>query len=335
LTLYFNHVKIINYLLNYRFMDESDFKELNQEFSTASNILIISHQKPDGDACGSILALLIYLRGQGKDVSAFIADSPPSYFSFLPGHEEIKNDPALLDKKWDTIVFVDTANFKIAGVAEERFQRGPVINIDHHRTNTKYGNINIIDETASSTCELIYRFFKYINFEIDRNIATCLLSGLLTDTGGLVNAATSFKAMAVSSDLLMRGAKINKIAESIFKNKSLDGLKLWGLALSRLKFNKKFNLAYTYIKESDLMEYDIKAEEIDGLANFLNALSNVSAVLVLKVSHNKIEGSWRTTKDNIDVSRLANIFGGGGHKKAAGFTVNWEIEENNGQLRIT
>ncbi len=313
-------------------MDESVFKELNQEFFKADNILLISHQKPDGDACGSILALLIYLRGQGKEVSAFIADSPPSYFSFLPDYEEIKNDTALLDKKWDTIVFVDTADFKIAGVAEERFRRGPVINIDHHRTNTKYGDINIIDETASSTCELIYCFFKYINFEINRNIATCLLSGLLTDTGGLVNAATSFKAMAISSDLLMRGAKINRIAENIFKNKSLDGLKLWGLALSRLKFNKKFNLVYTYIKESDLIECGAKAEEIDGLANFLNALSNVSATLVLKISDHKIEGSWRTTKDNIDVSRLANIFGGGGHKKAAGFTISGTIKEVNGKL---
>ncbi|MBI5766078.1 DHH family phosphoesterase [Candidatus Falkowbacteria bacterium] len=313
-------------------MGELIFEEARQKILAVNNILLITHKKPDGDACGSMLALLTYLRGQGKDVSAFIADPPPSYFSFLPDYEEIKNDTALLDKKWDTIVFVDTADFKIAGVAEELLRRCPVINIDHHQTNTKYGHINIIDETVSSTCELIYRFFKYINFEIDRNIATCLLSGLLTDTGGLVNAATSFKAMAISSDLLMKGAKINKIAENIFKNKSLDGLKMWCLELSRLKFNKRFNLAYTYIKESDLMEYNIKAEEIDGLANFLNVLSNVSAVLVLKISNHEIEGSLRTTKDNINVSRLANIFGGGGHKKAAGFTISGTIKEVNGKL---
>ena len=140
--------------------------------------------------------------------------------------------------------------------------------------------------------------------------------------------------MAVASDLTKRGGKIYQIFNHSVKNKSLNGLKLWGQVLSRIKINRQHNIAFTYIKADDFPQFGVSEEELDGIANFLNVITDVNFSLVLHLEKEKTKVSLRTTRADIDLTRLAGYFGGGGHKKASGFTVPWEIREVDGNLFI-
>ena len=314
-------------------MDES-LNKIRQLFDASRRILIIGHKKPDGDACGSILALQIYLSGLGKTIGTFVSDEPPVYFNYLPYFEEIKADPNVFAEPWDLIVFVDSGDIGHTGVDLNAIAGIPTVNIDHHFSNAGYGYANLVVPCASSTCEIIYRLLRDLGADIDRRIANCLLTGILSDTGGFSNAATSLDAMAVASDLTKRGGKIYQIFNHSVKNKSLNGLKLWGQVFSRIRINRRYNIAYTYITADDFSRFGVSEEELDGIANFLNVITDVNFSLVLHLDKEKTKVSLRTTCDDIDLSRLAGYFGGGGHKKAVGFTVPWEISEINGSLIV-
>ncbi len=313
------------------------FLAINRRLMAAQRILLVSHQKPDGDALGATLSLIIYLRSFGKTAEIFTSDAPPSYFNFLPEIEAVRNDPELLRQNWDLILFVDTCDFshaKIENLMPADFAENFIINFDHHLTNAKFGRINYVDEHASSACEIVYHFFQAINYDFDRKIAVCLLNGILSDTGGFVNGATTISAIEIASALARKGARIYKINGNILKNKSINGLRLWGLALSRLAVNQKTNSAHTYLTEADLKNFKVNNEEIDGLTNFLNVICDVDFVIFFRVYPGRLTAGLRTNKENIDVAKIAGAFGGGGHKKAAGFSVPWEAVVENGQLRI-
>ncbi len=310
------------------------FDSIQTQILSSHSILLITHQKPDGDACGSILAMLHYLELLDKNVTAYVPDPAPSYFSFLPGFEKLTSDQNILGLHYDTIILLDCASFKQATINPEKFSASVIINIDHHWTNPLYGDFNAVQEKASSTCEVVYDFFKNINYDLDQPIAVCLLNGILADTGAFSNSATSSEAMAIAGKLIQKGAKIHKINDQVTKTHSLYGLRLWGKVLSRLKINKTYSIAHTYITQEEIRQENVSEEEIDGLVNFLNSLSDAEVVMVLKIGPTIIKGSFRTKSDKINVADLAAVFGGGGHKKAAGFTVNWQAIEKNGELVI-
>ena len=303
------------------------FDEINGLFLRSNSFLLIAHQNPDGDACGSILGLFFYLKSLGKKVSVFVADEPATYFSFLPGFDELKSESSVFYESWDVVVFLDSSDINHTRVDTSFVKTQTIVNIDHHFTNNGYGQLNFVDSHASSTCEIIYKFLKHVGFEIDRRIATCLLAGIFNDTGGFSNAATNIDSIVIASDLVKHGVKIHQLFNYIANNKSIDGLRLWGVVLSRLKINKEFNIAYTYIKDDDFKLYRVNEAEFDGLANFLNVIAEVNFSMVVRVKPDGIKVSLRTTRDDVDVSAVAGLFGGGGHKKAAGFSAPWKLEE--------
>lgn len=315
-------------------MFEAAFNQVSHKLLVANNILLISHKKPDGDACGAILSLLIYLRDLGKNTGAFVADGPPSYFDFLPFIEELKNDRSVLEQQWEVAIVLDSGDWDYTGFDRRLLNSAFIINLDHHWSNHHFGDINLVDNRASSTCEMIYHFFEAVGAPLNRRIATCLLNGILTDTSGFTNAATTVASMRIASRLISQGAKIHHITNKVVRNKSIDGLRLWGLILSRFKINKKFDLAYTYIKEEEFKKYKVAEEEIDGFVNFLNIIADVSLVMFLRLNHQDVKVSLRTNQDEIDLARLAALFGGGGHKKAAGFSVPWQLVEREGELEV-
>jgi len=187
---------------------------------------------------------------------------------------------------------------------------------------------------ASSTSEIVYKFLNHFNFEINKNIATCLLTGILTDTGNFTNGATTVSALKIASDLLIRGARFNQITFSTSKNKSLAILKLWGRILSRLEEND-LGVVFTVITLKDLEESELDREALEGVANFLNNLAGLRIILVLKEEENGfIKGSLRSNDDVLDVSEIAKFLGGGGHKKAAGFTIKGQLVEVDGKWKV-
>ncbi|MEK9152331.1 MAG: DHHA1 domain-containing protein, partial [Patescibacteria group bacterium] len=247
-------------------------------------------------------------------------------------------DPAvIISGRPDVIAVFDAGDLGYAGVLDmiAAMNNHPtIINFDHHATNTNFGDINVLDVGASSTAEVVYHFLHSGNVDISREIATCLLTGILTDTGSFSNPATTASSLEAASDLLRRGASIHEVARRLMRNKPMEALRLWGLVLARLKYDAKLGVATTAIFRRDLEDSGVEEEHVEGLSNFLNSFLNAKVVLVLKeLPDGKVKGSFRTA-DELDVSVIAKLMGGGGHKKAAGFTAPGRIVEGENGWRV-
>lgn len=318
------------------------YQAIIHAIAQASHVVLISHRSPDGDTLGSSLALRHYIESLGKRATNYCVDEAPPYLQFLPqAHTVGPHDGVWTDPTVDLIIVLDTSDLNHAGVTEyintsasiSATHNGssrpwPVIVIDHHFTNAAYGDINLINDKASSACELVYDILTYAN-AITQPIATCLLTGLVTDTGSFSNLATTSSSVHAASDLLRYGADIQRIARNTLSYRPFTTLKLWGRALERLHEDEKTGMIVTYITLNDIEECKADHEAVSGISNFLNSLSQSAekAVLVLaQTTPGVIKGSLRTTSPLIDVSEFAKLHGGGGHKKAAGFTLNGTLQ---------
>lgn len=303
-------------------------QQIHQLLTSAEKTLIVIHQNPDGDAVGSISALAEYLFNLDRNLRLFCPTAVPPKLQFLPHAHLITNKKEILKDSVDLIVVLDSGDLRYAGI-DDLAPNHPatLINIDHHPTNEKYGHINLLNPTASSTTEILYHFFKENGININHNMATALLAGIINDTDNFVNPATSEIALNVASDLLRRGANLNLIHNWTIKNKTISILKLWGVVLGRLEKKENLDMAYTYLTKKDILQYDIADDsETDGIANFLNKLDGAKISLLMKETpEGKIKGSFRTTREDVDVSAIAKKMGGGGHKKASGFTAEGTI----------
>jgi phosphoesterase RecJ-like protein len=308
--------------------------QIHQLLLSSQRILLIGHQRPDEDTLGAILSFSLYLKSLGKEVGMYTADPPPAYLFFMPGIDLISNNSGVFSESWDTYVFLDCGSIGNTRLDEKILFGKTVINIDHHISNVGYGKLNLIDTKASSTCEIVYDYFKLLGIAVDRRIATCLLSGILGDTSGFIHSTTGTKTVMIASELIKTGVKIHQIFNFVVRNKTVGGLKLWGEVLSRLKVNDELGIAYTWINDDDFRKFGAQADELDGLANFLNAIVDVGATAVFKISPNRIKASWRTKREDIDLSAFCANFGGGGHRKASGFSIPVTVIERNGELVV-
>lgn len=304
---------------------ENTAKQINYEILQAQKILIIPHRNPDGDALGSISALVEYLVSRGIEPEIFCNTEIQNKYYFLPHLHLVKNDPLIFtDPEIDLVIVVDTGDLSHAGVDKYlKDHPAKIINIDHHQTNPGYGHINMLHFKASSTTEIIYSFFRYNSISVNHKIATSLLTGLISDTENFTNGATTSTAMSIASELVRYGANYKLINNWLLKNKTLNILRLWGMALSRLKKHEEMDLVYTYLLQEDFTKHEVEETETDGIANFLNKLDGAKISLIMKeTADKKTKGSFRTTFNDVDVSTLAKHLGGGGHKKAAGFVYD-------------
>lgn len=305
-------------------------KQIYTKIQEAENILLVPHINPDGDALGSLTAFMQFLRSIGKPHGAFCATAIPENLKNLPHTEYISANPAIWNENYDLVIVFDSGDIRRAGIAEyftNSARKSVIINIDHHITNENFGDHNMVMPNSSSTAEVLYDFFKYNDIAIDATIATCLLAGLITDTDFFTNGSTSVKSLEITSALITAGGNIKLIKELIFKNKTVDLLKIYGIILSRLKKHAKIDLIYTYITQKDTQKYAISDTSMDELTNFMNNISGIKACLIFKeLTDGKIKCSFRTTRHDIDVSFIAKQFGGGGHKKAAGCTIDGPLQ---------
>ncbi|PIR04356.1 MAG: hypothetical protein COV59_01345 [Candidatus Magasanikbacteria bacterium CG11_big_fil_rev_8_21_14_0_20_39_34] len=307
------------------------YKKIKNILDDAQNVLLLPHQNPDPDALGSALAMYEFLKKSGKNVKVFCKTGVPSRLHFLPNHTEVVSDPCIWkETPFDTIILFDSGDLFYAGVAEyieELTSRPTIINIDHHASNKKFGDVNLLDISASSTAEVVYYFFHVNRFEINANMATNLIAGVIADTDNFTNAATNYFSLFVTGDLIKHGGKYKLVKEHLYRDKSVDILKLWGEILGRLQHHTTFDIVYTYISQDDMNRYDVTHEEISGFSNFMNNIQQGCATVFFKEKEDgSIRASLRTTLDHIDVSAIAKHFGGGGHKKACGFEIEGPIE---------
>jgi len=305
-------------------------KKIYKELVKAQDILIVMHKEPDGDALGSSLAMFEFIKKNlQKNPVVYSSTALPENLKFLPYVEYVEtNKDAVNFSKFSLILVLDSGDLDYANIKELVDKNQLIINIDHHQTNQFYGELNMVDDKAASTSEILYWFFKWNNLPISPNMATCLLTGLITDTGNFTNAATTTTALMVAGELVRFGAHLGNINDKTLKNKTIPSLKLWGLALSRLSKHREIDLAHTFLTQKDFAEHQVDEEMADGISNFLNNLEEAKIALVLKETKDgKIKGSLRTTHDDIDVAVIAQKLGGGGHRKAAGFTAEGNVDD--------
>lgn len=307
-------------------------KLIFEKLLAARRPILVSHRKPDGDTLGGMMAVYNWLRDQGREAYAFCVDAPSSAYSYFPRIREVqKNHEIFHDELVDMICVFDAGDLQYAGIdtyVAAMPKRPFIANFDHHVTNTLFGDANLVVTDASSTAEVVHAFFAANAAEVTQAMATCLMTGLLTDTSNFSNPATTVKSLEIASDLLLKGVSMRDITRRLMRNKPVAALKLWGLALERLRWDEGKKTATTALFRKDLEEHPVDDEHLEGLSNFLNHILKADVVLVLKETHDgKVKGSYRSATD-VDVAELAKAHGGGGHKKAAGFTVAGAIGEH-------
>ena len=294
-------------------------------FRVYDSFLLMIHQSPDGDAVASALALGLALKEIGKTVDMVCVDPVPYQFRFLSGASLIRSDFFLGD--YDVIVTLDCGDTKRTGFSPRlkelvRQKELVLVNIDHHPKNDLHGlaTHNLIDFTAPSTSYLVAELIRGLHIRISHKIATCLLTGLYTDTGGFKHSNTTAKTLHFAATLLGHGARLKDITRHISQATSVARLRLWGIALSRVQQHHDFNLVSTVIGADDITRVNANDDDIAGIAALLATIpADVAALVVVQDGQTQVR--MRTKNKQIDLERLAVYLGGGGRRMSAGFTV--------------
>lgn len=290
---------------------------------------ITTHIKPDGDGVGSSLGLCWLLRSLGKNAEVIVHGNVPQAYRSLPGAEDIR-DIKSIDAKYDAVFIIECSDLERPGILglDNEF----TVNIDHHATSAHFGTINWIDSTASAVGEMIYNLCKAIGGRITPEIAECVYMALVTDTGSFHFSNTSDRTLKVASELVKAGAKPAKISEAVYNNYPWSRIELMRQVLGTVKRDSTGRVAS--MRQTLAMKE--QAGSVDGDNNgFVNvplsARDVYAAVYMREEEPNKFRVSLRS-KDDIDVAKIAESFGGGGHKNAAGLSIEGDWDEKEKQL---
>ncbi len=299
--------------------ENSTTAEVVAELRRRTAFVMVSHVKPDGDTLGAGLALGIALKRLGKRVYYFQQDPVPRNLRFLPNAEfvsrELPHDlPA--DTLW---VFGDMSNMSRAGEFLPVVRRENVLDIDHHLGNDHFGRFNYVITTECSTGTCVLRLLQAMNVAIDTDIATCLLTTIMTDTGGFMHSNTTPDVLRISADLMEAGANKEQITEEIFANKRLAAIKLLGKALDAAQICDDGRYIYSYVDEAMLAACDADGEDTEEIVNHLRSVEGVEVAALFKAYDGDIRVSLRSS-GRVNVQAAAARLGGGGHFRASGLT---------------
>jgi len=299
---------------------------------SSNSILITGHIDPDGDSLGSVTALLEASLSICQEVFWIEQGAIPEKYNFL----SLFNERAALkidfeeicsrSSSYDLLIALDCGAYDRISVPEDIGEHIKILNIDHHIPNEMFGDLNYV-YPASATCELIFDLLNYMQIEINSQIAEPLYVGLLTDTGSFRYPNTSSKTFKIAGKLLNTGFSHENVIDKVYNSSSLSSMKLTGLVLSSIERNEKMpGLISMEVTESMMEEVNAEREDVQGLANFLNKIKDLHAGFLLTEEKNKIKVSLRS-KGDIAVNEIASEFGGGGHRNAAGFEVEGQLNE--------
>lgn len=314
---------------------ESEFHTLKYIVTKAKKILLFAHSRPDADTVGANLALAEYLQSLGKQVDIACFDAFPDAMKSL--FEGVFLYPEQIDREsYDAIIASDSVDRGFERIIHQFTENQVIVLIDHHPDIHIKGDVVIIDPKYSSSSELVYLFLVSVGAKITKKIASMLLTGILFDTGGLQHSNVSPQVMNISSDLIKKGAPLEKITQTIFTKKNISALKLWGRAFEKARLNKKNRMLVTAITREDISECQASPEDIYQVSSILSAVPDTNFALVLSErDDNTIRASLRSgEKSGVDVSVIAHEFGGGGHKFASGFEMPGKLIETEEGWRV-
>jgi phosphoesterase RecJ-like protein len=298
-----------------------DARAARELLAEAKHIAVVAHERPDGDAIGSLLALGQSLKLKGKQVALVISDGVPRRFQFLPGAEEVV---AELPEAEALVVSVDVADSGRLALSSS-LGRKPDINFDHHPTNTQFAKLNLVDESAASTTQVIYDLAERLDLPLNSEIATNLLVGLLTDTIGFRTQSVNPKVLRMAADLLEMGAPLADLYQRAIISRKYEAIRYWGNSLSAL--NKENGLIWASLSLEDRHAADYSGSDDADLTDLLTTVDDMQIVVVLvELSRINVKVSWRAAP-GFDVAALAEQFGGGGHVAASGATLEGTLPE--------
>ena len=298
-----------------------------QSIKKSDKIAIIAHIMPDGDTLGSCLALNNSLRDMGKRVDLYCQDSIPSNYDFLKGIGHFKKEEG--DKVlYDLAIAVDCSDLERMGTCARIFDKcNLTVNIDHHVSNTYFGEINYIDIKAAATGEIVFLIISELSSSIKRDSAEALYTAICTDSGSFTFSSTTSRTYRIAADLLDCGIDVNEITTRLFKSHSYERTMLLARALNSLTLYEENKVAIISITYEDILETEAKDSDSESMVNFAKDIIGIELGILLKETPQGTTKASFRSKDKIDVSKLAGFFGGGGHKRAAGAHIRIDTTE--------
>ena len=309
-----------------------DLDLVAEEIRAGERFLLTTHENPDGDALGSLLATQRILEALGKDSVMFLAAKEfplPVEYRFLPLDEVFHEPPADISDR--IVVFLDCGNIDRMPVDFLQNGENKVINIDHHHDNTRFGNVNLIDVDASCTAEIVYDLAALLGVDLTPEMANALYVALVTDTGKFMYENTDARSHTMAAGLIETGVEVNDVYRRLYEHAPIEKLKLLAHALEKIELLDDGRLAVTYISSDDYAATGASEALTEGVIDHLRTVDGTAAAAVVR---DQGEGgraarkvSMRSTDGIVDVSAIARVHGGGGHRRAAGFGTDLPYEQ--------
>ncbi len=304
------------------------FKEARELIDNSKKIYIVAHVNPDGDAIGSTFAVYFALKKLGKDVHV-VMPSFSEVFEFLPGVESRVDN---IEEDYDLLIALDSSDYTRLAISEEEYNRAKkVIMLDHHQISQPYGDFRYINDQKSSASEIAFLFIKSLEVEIDENIATLLYTGIMTDTGSFNYSNATPDTFRVVAELLENGAKAVDVCKRLNDTMKEAKLKLLAKAIDNMEVFYNGKMRFTYISYEEIEGLGIHDEDAEGITNYLRAVEGTEVAVYVR---GKSDGTYKVSmrsNGGVDVSKIAISFGGGGHPRAAGYTMT-DIQKDKEKL---
>ena len=299
--------------------------EILKEINEAENIVILTHETPDGDAIGSSLGMKLALEKIGKNADIIMSKYARMY-SFLPEFETIKGESEI--KNYDLAISLDCATLKRMDNKEYFENAKKTIVIDHHGSNNMYGDINYVNPVSPACSEILLVILNYFEIEIDVKIGTCLMTGIITDTGGLQYPSTTADTFEYAAELLRKGVNISEICKKTLQTKTKANFELSKRVMERVELLEDGKVAFSYITTKDMEEVNAEEGDHEGLVNIGREIEGVEIAIFIRQKENDdlYKVSMRTG-DKVNASDVCLMFGGGGHPRAAGALIPGTIEQ--------
>ena len=295
---------------------------------TRQRFVVISHMRPDGDALGCTLAMTLCLRQLGKDVTAWNEDGMPEKFRYLPCFELVTAPPAE-PQRFDVAIVLDNAVENRAGTARTAIAHADVwINIDHHHTNERYGDLAYLDATAPAAGQVLYELFRQCDLPLTYEMADNLFVAISTDTGSFQYPNTTARTYEIAADLIRAGVKVGELSQKMYESYPRRRLELLRALLNVLRFTSKDRVASFALSAETARSLGAQPEDNEGLIDHIRSIDGViAAAFFEEMSDGNIRISLRSKSPSIDVSKVCALFGGGGHKLAAGARTSGSLAE--------